>query len=571
MMSNKGQGIYGSSTASDTPYGSDYSPPQSPSLSEPLSAHFLSLQTTDSSIRKSAIEHILSILTNPENEKLVKNYLNTIIVLATESPFDDITEAFSSFIKTIQDKYHIPKQRTTYYINDEQLPKLNTQDELTSKLFQDVFIQNGRVNHLTRILGWHPQYLERFLSAYNTIMKDPGPLPITWRNYIGILAAARYNCSYIVSLQEHEFLQNNGDPRWLQGIEFIPAKLKNLLKVIELMAHQPWLLPKLDIEYLVKGSDAWSIAELVQAMVLITTFLSLSGLVFCCGIAPEVGLSDSNGLGGSFSINDSDAEIEDTSASENTANLMELLKNRKSSATNDEDDDSEEHDRQQDFHNAGIESSSSNSTTSSSSLSSSTLLSSSSGEQGSTEKKSTTATVGTQTETHDFSRYKGNYNLSHTDFDVSSREYSIFSVQEYSWKEHGYELVSRYFPDAAPLLEEEFSFVYTMTYYEFNNNPDIDTLPFRRAVWYYVQRVKGMCHDDYNYQEVNMFLSISLKNFVKKAACFPDTIKRDDFSKLGYHLKPDEKAHLSLLAVCSHKQASLLYGLYTVMEYQNRR
>ncbi|KAN0011923.1 hypothetical protein ACTFIU_000142 [Dictyostelium citrinum] len=545
----------------DPPFGSDYSPPASPQNElDPLSSYFLNLQSEDSDVRKTAIEYIINTLSNPDNEKLIKNHLPTIVVLSTESPFDDISEAFTNFLKPIQDKYHIPKQRTTVFTSESQLPPLNTDDELTRKLFQDVFLQHGRVNHLTRILGWHPQYLEKFLLAYNTIMRDPGPLPLHWRNYIGILAAARYKCSYIIALQEHEFLMNNGDARWLQGIDHIPAKLKNLLKVIELLAHQPWLLPKLDIEYLVKGTDAWSIAELVHAMVLICTFLSLSGFVFCCGISPECGLSESNNLSSSFSLNDSDCEIEDTAATENTAKVMELLKNRRSQQ--DDEDEDQSHDRQQDFHNAGDDSQSSTTTTTTTTTTSTSF--------GGNDSSSSTLSQSSD-RMSDFSRYIGNNTMTHTDFDVSSKLYNIFSAQEYSWREHGYELVSRYFPDAAPLLDEEFSFVYTMTYYKFNNNTDIDTLPFRRAVWYYVQRVKGMLHDDYNYQEVNMFLSRSLKNFVKKAVCFPETIKRDDYSKLGYSLKPDEKCHLSLLAVCSHKQASLLYGLYSVMNYQNRR
>ncbi|EGC32293.1 hypothetical protein DICPUDRAFT_98918 [Dictyostelium purpureum] len=555
----------------DPPYSSEYSPPQSPSsnLSDPLPSFFYSLRSEDSDARRAATEYIINTLSNPENEKLLKSHLSTIVVLSTESPFEDVTESFTNFLKPLYEKFHIPKQRTTIFTTESQLPQLNTDDELTRKLFQDVFLQQGRVNHLIRTLGWHPQYLEKFLLAYNTIMRDPGPLPFHWRNYIGILTAARYKCSYIISLQEHEFLLNGGDSRWLQGIDYIPAKLKNLLRVIELMAHQPWLLPKLDIEYLVKGSDAWSIAELVHAMVLICTFLSLSGFVFCCGITPECGLSESGSLSSSFSLNDSDCEIEDTAAYENTEKVMELLKNRRGQP---EDDDDEYHDRQQDFHNAGMESESgppsndlsqsSSSTTTTTNINPSINLSSSS---------SIPSLSQSQDRMMDFSRYIGNNTLTHTDFDVSSREYSIFSVQEYSWREHGYELVSRYFPDAAPLLDEEFSFVYTMTYYRFNENTDIDTLPFRRAVWYYVQRVKGMLHDDYNYQEVNMFLSRSLKNFVKKAVCFPESIKRDDYAKLGYSLKPDEKCHLSLLAICSHKQASLLYGLYTVMNYQNRR
>ncbi|EGG16331.1 sestrin-like protein [Cavenderia fasciculata] len=536
---------------------SHYSPPQSPlSVSDPLGGYFQNLRSPDTNVRKSAVENIISLLTAPENEKLLRTNITNIVVLATESPFEEITDAFSTLLSTIQEKYHIPKQKTTSFINETQLPPLNSNDQLTKRLFQEAFLQSGRVNHIIRLLGWHPQYLERFLASYNKVMRDQGPLPLPWRNYIGILASARYNCGYLVALLEHEYLHSGGDPKWLQGVDHIPQKLKNLLKIVEMMAHQPWLLPNVDIEYLVKGQDAWSIAELVHAMILICTFLSLAGFVFSCGILPEYGLASTTTLDErtSFSLNESDCEVEDLTASENTIKVMELLKKKKEEQEEDDfEDGGPEIDRQQEFHNAGnIDADNS----SSSSSGSSSLATTSSSTYGGIV---------------DMSRYNCNNQLTHTDFDVSSKDYTIFSVQDYSWKEHGYELVSRIFPDAAPLLDEEFSFVYTMTYYRFNNSTDIDTLPFRRAVWYYVQRVKGMCHDDYNYQEVNMFLSRNLKYYVKKAVCFPDNISKIDYSKLGYDLKPDEKCHLALLAVCSHKQAALLYGLYTVMSYQNRR
>lgn len=31
---------------------------------------------------------------------------------------------------------------------------------------------------------------------------------------------------------------------------------------------------------------------------------------------------------------------------------------------------------------------------------------------------------------------------------------------------------------------------------------DVDTAPFRQAVWYYIHSIKGIRHDDYNYREV---------------------------------------------------------------------
>lgn len=145
--------------------------------------------------------------------------------------------------------------------------------------------------------------------TFSKIMREPGPLPPQWRNYIAILASSRYNCTYLAALQESEFLANNGDLAWLQGVEHAPKKIQNLLTLTALMAHQPWLLTKEHIEPLVKGHDAWSISELVHAMLLISTYVSLAGFLFGCSVTPEIDLEgDEEGEqeDGSFEFTNSD-------------------------------------------------------------------------------------------------------------------------------------------------------------------------------------------------------------------------------------------------------------------------
>jgi sestrin len=59
----------------------------------------------------------------------------------------------------------------------------------------------------------------------------------------------------------------------------------------------------------------------------------------------------------------------------------------------------------------------------------------------------------------------------------------------------------------------------------------------------------------------------AIKQFVKKVACFPDRIIRNDFENIGVDLRPEEKCHVALLAAEARKQAELLYGLHVVMQY----
>lgn len=165
------------------------------------------------------------------------------------------------------------------------------------------------------------------------------------------------------------------------------------------------------------------------------------------------------------------------------------------------------------------------------------------------------------------SRFVVDWSVQHEDFDVKSKSYPIFRVQDYSWKAEGFESVRRFLPGGTSLLDDQFDHIYSMTYNRFNESTNLDTFPFRRAIWQYVQRVRGVFHDDYNYEQVNVFLNRATKSYIKKVVCMPDTVTKEDFRNVGYALSPDEKVHVALLAVESAKQATLLYGLNAIMKH----
>lgn len=63
-------------------------------------------------------------------------------------------------------------------------------------------------------------------------------------------AAARHQCSYLVNLHVNDFLQVGGDPKWLNGLDGAPQKLRALGELNKILAHRPWLLTKTHIEVL---------------------------------------------------------------------------------------------------------------------------------------------------------------------------------------------------------------------------------------------------------------------------------------------------------------------------------
>jgi hypothetical protein len=156
--------------------------------------------------------------------------------------------------------------------------------------------------------------------------------------------------------------------------------------------------------------------------------------------------------------------------------------------------------------------------------------------------------------------------MRHVDFDVKSKEYSVFRLQDYCWEDHGVEIVEQYLGNVGNLLDEEFKEALVITDFSFSNRSLLlDTQPLRQAIWYYVLRLNGLLHDDYNYEQVNHYLNRRLKEYVKKVVCYPEEISARDFMQIGFALRTEEKCHINLLVSVARKQAELVYGLYNLM------
>jgi sestrin len=149
-------------------------------------------------------------------------------------------------------------------------------------------------DHVTKVIRYHPKYFEHYIKTHRYLMYDDGPLPFTTRHYLAIIAAARNKCNYLVNLHEKEFLAEGGDTKWLNGLELIPQKLRAIYDINKILAHRPWLLTKEHIERLTKGTNSWSLAEVVHAIVILSHFHSLSSFVFSCGLNQELDASLKN-------------------------------------------------------------------------------------------------------------------------------------------------------------------------------------------------------------------------------------------------------------------------------------
>ncbi|XP_059686715.1 sestrin-2 isoform X2 [Gavia stellata] len=338
------------------------------------------------------------------------------------------------------------------------------------------------------VMGLHPQYLSSFWKTQYLLLRMDGPLPYHKRHYIAIMA---------------------------------------LLKT---------------------GEDSWSLAELVQALVLLTHYHSLASFVFGCGINPEEDQDGGHGCRPPSPHSDSSPASDDSmggsggkDAMQEVEVLMERMKLLQESQLEEEGVTQEEMATR--FEMEKTES----------------LLVAPSGEEVQGCNHSLQSNVLCFVEDPEFG-YK--------DFTRRGEQAPpTFRAQDYTWEDHGYSLINRLYPDVGQLLDEKFQVVYNLTYNTIAMHCGVDTSMLRRAIWNYVHCVFGIRYDDYNYGEVNQLLERSLKIYIKTVACYPEKTTKRMYTQFWRHFKHSEKVHINLLLLEARMQAALLYALRAVTRY----
>jgi sestrin len=75
----------------------------------------------------------------------------------------------------------------------------------------------------------------------------------------------------------------------LEGLDHVPLKIQALNDINKILAHQPWLIAKTDIEALVKpGPNSWSLSELMHAVVILCHYHCLCGFAHGCALNAEI-------------------------------------------------------------------------------------------------------------------------------------------------------------------------------------------------------------------------------------------------------------------------------------------
>ncbi|XP_036869662.1 sestrin-3 isoform X3 [Manis javanica] len=431
------------------------------------------------------------------------------------------------------------------FIPEKEVIQADTADERTNFLVEE-YSTSGRLDNVTQVMALHAQYLESFLRSQFYMLRMDGPLPLPHRHYIAIMAAARHQCSYLINMHVDEFLKTGGIAEWLNGLEYVPQRLKNLNEINKLLAHRPWLITKEHIQKLVKtGENNWSLPELVHAVVLLAHYHALASFVFGSGINPERDPEISNGFRlisvNNFCVCDlaNDNNIENASLAgtnfgivDSLSELEALMERMKRLQEEREEEETSQEEMTTRFEK---------------------------------EKKESLFVVSGDT-FHSFPHSDPGFG--YEDFARRGEEHlPTFRAQDYTWENHGFSLVNRLYSDIGHLLDEKFRMVYNLTYNTMATHEDVDTTMLRRALFNYVHCMFGIRYDDYDYGEVNQLLERSLKVYIKTVTCYPERTTKRMYDSYWHQFKHSEKVHVNLLLMEARMQAELLYALRAITRH----
>jgi len=374
------------------------------------------------------------------------------------------------------------------------------------------------------VMSCHPSYLAVFSRTHQRLLGGGGPLPGPARHLLATTAAARLGCAWLAGRHRTSL-----PPDWAErGLAAAPAKLARLAPLNLTLAHRPWELGADQVAELTRpGRDSWSLSELVAAIVILAHSHAFSSLVQSCVVMEEAG---QGGEGAHCTPAPHPPSIP------GLLQKMEDLRGRQQSPPPREELTTR-------FH----------------------AVTSQQGEEGA-------GRVDLPSIQPDFTPFLLDMEQQYQDFAPRGRqsEFPTFRVQDFSWDEEGYSMVARFDEELAQLLDDKFRTIYNLTYGTMGGHSSIDTSLFRRASWNYIQCLWGIRHDDYDYHEVNELLDRDLKNYIKKASCYPIKCTKQEYDSIMEDFQPSEKVHLLMLVGEAKLQSSLLYAMRAVSEHFNR-
>ena len=412
-----------------------------------------------------------------------------------------------------------------------------------------------RSGYLDWMLSLHPELQSRFNRTMSSLLYSEGPLPQPWRHCVAMLGASRHLCEYLVLQQAEAFLTSGGDPDWLvQPAVRLPLKLRSLVPISRILAHAPWTLDAATLEKTI-AEGRWSSAELAHALLILCTFHSLPSLVFACGLNPDFD---------SVSVGDTVAEADETEGLPLPRCFGEPLSNNIVAR----------------LRSGTLPRSSPGSGAGEEAFEGFGVLSERAGKPRnlmSEKEKEDLVAVMTSAPVHVaptaklFRDMASPVEPGSQYADIKVREDRVMHTVNFNWEDHGVVMLfqTQATGETVEALSEEYSHALQYTNGRIGDI-ECDTRAVRDALHKYVQRMYGVFHDDYPYDQLNRILPLMHKVFLKKTACFPERVNKADYWRMRKyeHLSPDDIVHYGHLVFETRRVTELTFAMRALAKIQ---
>jgi len=357
--------------------------------------------------------------------------------------------------------------------------------------------------------GFHrfPSYCDIFQETHLTLLSGNGPLPEASRHFIARMACKAAGCESLTKMEEQCFLKTGGNATWLEDISSVPAKLRRFESLSLLMKKSSSFINYKHIKKLTEGADSWTLAEIVQALVIIVHFHGLSSFP----IGTKINQPTTN-----------DSFVNRAKAGQKLRKISEHFDTFEENNSECSKFNEKELKRKRSFSEGEV-----------------------------------LSKITKQLLTKDICDVN--------DQDTQSRNSAnSIRIQDYCWDDQGFSVLSTFYSDIAVLLDDKFRAARKLS--PKNDQTHNENEKFRTAVWNYVQCIFGVHHDDYNYKEINEALDDDLKDFIK-LSCNNSSISINDV--LLSEVRNSERAFVSILVMEARLQSELLYVLKAVMKHMS--
>jgi sestrin len=509
-----------------------------------------------------------------------RTYLKIIARLSYLSRYEEVRAEASSLIKELRHIFHIHEAVTPSRFEGDGF--------LGSPDFGRIPGMEPRISHLEWVLSSQGDFLDFHLESTEAILKADGPLPRAHRHFVAMLGAAAYGCEYLVRHEMEEFLKSDGDPNWLRDPETsVPKKLQSLTALNMIMAHRPWALDASLIES-VLVSGRMSAAELVHSFIVLATYHSLPSLVYGAGIRTEDDLTTpsetcgcTTGVGDPFI--ESEPQWEETAAlprcfslNDSATSLLQRLL-QEAAKTKQADRPLSISDDQPGsiaaFEGFGALNETTGSGVSSpvSPQPTAARARTAPARMGEEEKNELAGIMTSQPKWKTVLVDRLRRLMEPSEYrDFSQKTDPILHTMSFSWEDHGMVVLSRHMMEAADRIHEEHVNSLDFTTNSIGDRPIDSTATVREAIVKYVQRMYGVFHDDYKYDQLNKILPVIHKAYLKKLACYPDRLTKVDYLRMRKFegFSSLDLIHYAHLVAQTKRVVELTWAMKAFMNYQ---